>query len=83
MWRALKIDEDAFGERHPNVAIRLGNLAQILISTNRPREAEPLMRRSLDIFESFGRQTGLEHPHFQRANESYKALQGTMVSDAK
>ena len=41
------------------------------------------MRRSLDIFESFSRQTGHEHPHFQRANESYKALKRTMASDAK
>ena len=83
MWRALKIDEAGFGERHPSVATRLHNLARILISTNRPKEAKPLMRRSLDIFESIGRQTGHEHPHFQRANESYKSLKRTMASNAK
>ena len=75
MRRALEIDEAALGEQHPSVATRLHNLAQILRSTNRPSEAEPLMRRSLDILDTFRRETGHEHPHFQRAKESYQALQ--------
>ena len=49
MWRALEIDEAAFGEQHPNVATRLNNLAILLQDTNRIEEAEPLMRRALEI----------------------------------
>jgi tetratricopeptide (TPR) repeat protein len=55
MRRALKIDEAAFGESHPTVAIYLNNLAQLLKDTNRLKEAEPLMRRALQIDEeAFG-----------------------------
>ena len=39
------------------------------------------MRRALEIFDTFRRQTGHEHPHFQRANENYKALQRAMGSN--
>ncbi len=49
------IDEASFGPGHPNVAIRLNNLAQLLQATNRLADAEPLMRRALAIDEeSFG-----------------------------
>ena len=51
MRRALQIDELSFGEDHPEVAIDLNNLAQLLQATNRLSEAEPLMRRSLQIDE--------------------------------
>ena len=55
MRRALAIDEKSFGPDHPNVAIRLNNLAQLLQDTDRLDEAEPLMRRALAIDEkSFG-----------------------------
>jgi tetratricopeptide (TPR) repeat protein len=47
--RALEIDQQAFGENHPKVAIRLNNLAQLLQDTDRLAEAEPLMRRVLQI----------------------------------
>ncbi len=47
MRRALIIDEKSFGPEHPNVAIGLSNLAQLLQATNRLAEAEPLMRRAL------------------------------------
>ena len=57
MRRALEIDEAAFGEQHPTVAIRLNNLAMLLQDTNRIEEAEPLMRRALEIDEAtFGEQ---------------------------
>ena len=46
MRRALAIDELSYGPDHPNVAIRLNNLAQLLQATNRLAEAEPLMRRA-------------------------------------
>ena len=51
MRRALAIDERAYGPDHPNVAIGLNNLAQLLQATNRLSEAEPLMRRALAIDE--------------------------------
>ena len=78
--RALEIDEAVFGERHPAVANRLTNLATLLHAISRPSEAEPLMRRSLDILDAFGRQTGHEHPYFQRANEHYQALRQAMAA---
>ena len=49
MRRALAIDEKSFGPEHPNVARDLNNLALLLKDTNRPAEAEPLMRRALAI----------------------------------
>ncbi len=57
--RALAIDEQYFGKDHPNVAIDLNNLAQLLQDTNRLAEAEPLMRRALEIHEQF---FGKDHP---------------------
>ena len=57
MRRALEIDVAAFGEQHPNVAIRSSNLAALLRNTNRIEEAEPLMWRALEIDEAaFGEQ---------------------------
>ena len=52
MRRALAIDEKSYGPDHPNVAIRLNNLAMLLQDTNRLAEAEPLMRRALAIDET-------------------------------
>jgi tetratricopeptide (TPR) repeat protein len=49
--RSLAIDEKKYGSDHFNVAIRLNNLAETLIDTNRLTEAEPLVRRSLAIVE--------------------------------
>ena len=81
MRRALEIDVAALGEQHPSVARDLNDLAQLLQDTNRIEEAEPLLRRSLDILVSFARQTGHEHPSFQRVNENYQILQRAMGSD--
>ena len=79
--RALEIDKAAFGKQHPAVARDLNNLATLLKDTSRIEEAEPLMRQSLDIFTFFGRQSGHEHPYFQRAHQSYQALLRAMESD--
>ncbi|HEX3554257.1 MAG TPA: tetratricopeptide repeat protein [Thermoanaerobaculia bacterium] len=69
--RALKIDEDSFGQHHPNVARELNNLAQLFQDTNRLAEAEPLMRRALKIDEdSFGQ----DHPHVARGLNNLAAL---------
>ena len=80
MRRALEIDLAAFGEQHPNVAVRLNNLATLLHDTNRLKEAESLMRRSLNILDSFGRQTGHEHPYFQRTSENYQSIKRALES---
>ena len=63
------------------MATDLNNLATLLQVTHRSEEAEPLMRRSLEIFDTFRRQTGHEHPYFQHANENYQALQRAMRSN--
>ena len=59
MRRALAIDEASYGPDHPEVAIRLNNLAQLLQATNRLAEAEPLYRRALAIDEA---SYGPDHP---------------------
>lgn len=72
--RALVIFEKAFGPEHPKVAIRLHNLARLLQATNRPVEAEPLMKCSLVIFLKFSHETGHLHPHLRDAFNNYFAL---------
>ena len=74
MRRALAIDEQSYGTEHPNVAIRLNNLAQLLQATNRLAEAEPLMRRVISIIQKFGEATGYEHPHRRGFIENYRGL---------
>ena len=49
MRRALQIGEDSLGFQHPDVATRLNNLAALLQSTKRLLEAEPLVRRVVEI----------------------------------
>jgi hypothetical protein len=72
--RALAIDEASYGPDHPNVAIRLNNLALLLQATNRLGEAEPLSRRCLEILLGFTRSTGREHPHLRVVIENYRGL---------
>ncbi|HKH45369.1 MAG TPA: tetratricopeptide repeat protein [Thermoanaerobaculia bacterium] len=71
MRRALAIDEDSFGKKHPEVAIDLNNLAQLLKDTNRLEEAEPLMRRAVEIFE---KSLGPEHPNTQAGRKNLANL---------
>lgn len=75
MRRALEIDEASFGKNHPNVAIRLNNLAALLHATNRLTEAEPLIRRALESDEaSFGK----DHPNVASGlNNLAQLLQAT------
>jgi hypothetical protein len=42
---ALAIDEKSFAPDHPNVALSLNNLAELLRETYRLAEAEPLSRK--------------------------------------
>ena len=78
MRRALAIDEASLGKDHPNVAIRLNNLAPLLQATNRLGEAEPLMRRALAIFLAFQRDTGHAHPHRDAVTANYRGLLAAM-----
>jgi hypothetical protein len=59
MRRALQIDQQAFGENHPEFATDLNNLATLLQATNRLAEAEPLLRRALAVCEQ---SLGPKHP---------------------
>ena len=74
MRRALEIDESSFGPEHPNVAIDLNNLAQLLQDTHRLEEAEPLMRQSSLILLNFTSKTGHEHPSIRTSLKNYKIL---------
>jgi len=53
-------------------------LAALLQDTNRLAEAEPLSRRMLEIFLSFTRATGHEHPHLREAMHNYAGLLAAM-----
>jgi hypothetical protein len=61
----LVIDELSLSPDHPNVAIRLNNLARLLKATNRLGEAEPLMQRAVGIYFAFTRRTGHQDPHLK------------------
>jgi Tfp pilus assembly protein PilF len=58
--RALAIQEKCTGPDNRTVAVRLTNLASLLISMNRSAEAEALLRRALSITE---KALGPDHPH--------------------
>mgnify|MGYP002685705503 CR=1 FL=1 len=61
-------------KNQPDIAIDLNNLAGLLQDTNRLEEAEPLMRRNVEIFLKFTRNTGHAHPHLQDAVHNYAGL---------
>ena len=65
------IDEKCYGAEHPNVGIRLNNLAELLQATNRQTEAEPLMRRALAIFVN---RLGDDHPNSVVVRNNHRAL---------
>lgn len=52
LLRALSIDEKALGDGHPNIAVRLGNLAELYRRTNQLKDAERSGRRAVGILES-------------------------------
>ena len=64
----------ASGPDHPNVAISLNNLAVLLHGTNRLSDAEPLMRRHLEISLQITAATGHEHPYLRAAVGNYSVL---------
>ncbi|HEX7568893.1 MAG TPA: tetratricopeptide repeat protein, partial [Verrucomicrobiae bacterium] len=69
--RALAIGEKNLGPEHPKVALRLNNLASLLLDTERLAEAEPLFRRSLAIDE---KNNGPEHPEVSRELNNLASL---------
>ena len=81
MRRALAITEASLGPDHPDVAIRLNNLALLLQDTNRLADAEPLMRRMVIIFMAFQRDTGHVHPHRDTVIENYAILLSELGHD--
>jgi tetratricopeptide (TPR) repeat protein len=73
--RALAIGENSYGPDHPNLAVRLNNLALLLFRMNRLAEAEPLYRRALAIDEN---SYGPDHPNLgTRLNNLAQLLQDT------
>lgn len=68
---ALAIDQASFGNEHPRVAVQLNNLALLLQDTNRLDEAEPLMRRAVEIFE---RSLVPDHPSTQAGRRNLEIL---------
>jgi len=71
--RALAIDEKALGPNHPNVAIRLNNLANLLADQGNYRDAEPLYRRALAIRE---KSLGPNHPDVANTLNNLAVLLG-------
>ena len=73
--RALQITETALGPDHPDVAIRLGNLARHLQRAGAAAEALPLEQRALQITEAA---LGPDHPRLAVAlgnlAATYRAL---------
>ena len=63
--------EAALGPDHPNVAIRLNNLAALYQAQGKYAEAEPLYQRSLAIVE---KALGPGHPNMALGLENYAVL---------
>jgi Tetratricopeptide repeat len=74
MRRALAIFENSLGKDHPNVAVQLNNLAQLLKATNRLAESEALTRRMIVILVNFTVSTKHPHPHLNDAVNNYGGL---------
>jgi len=70
----LRINEEKRGAVHSQTAKTLNNLAILLLATNRPSEAEPLMRRHVGIFFLFLTNSDHRHPHTLDAVENYLRL---------
>src|SRR3989442_1971332 len=67
--------EHNFGLEHPDTAQPLNNLAALYDRQGRYREAAPLYKRALTIFE---KQLGANHPLTHMARENYEGLLSDM-----
>lgn len=75
MMAALRsVGEVSLGAEHPDVARDLNNLALLLQDTNRLAEAEPLLRRNVEILLRFTQDTGHRHPHLETGLGNYRRL---------
>jgi tetratricopeptide (TPR) repeat protein len=64
MRRALAIDEQSYGQDHPNVARDLNNLAVLLRDLNRLKESIPLIDLTVEIYRNFQVLNGVQYPHW-------------------
>ena len=69
--QALKISREILGEGHPDYAIRLNNLAGLLVATGRHNEAETLYREALEVFRA---SLGDDHARTRRIAANYARL---------
>ena len=52
--KALEIHKSTFGDRHPDTALSINNMATMYQSVGNNTEAERLFKQSIDIFEALG-----------------------------
>lgn len=71
LQRAIEITEKTYGEENEGTCTCLGQLALLLLETNRKGEAEPLYRRALDIA---GNSLGEDHPHTVKVRKNLERL---------
>jgi tetratricopeptide (TPR) repeat protein len=69
--RALAIDEEQLGDRHPDTAIDLNNLTELYRSQGKYEQAEPLYQRALVLLEEW---LGGRHPTTLIVRSNYAGL---------
>jgi tetratricopeptide (TPR) repeat protein len=72
---ALQLRKDLLGDRHPDVANSLNNLAALYCYQNRFTEAEPLLLQALEIRQQV---LGNTHPHTLNTQQSLENLRQAM-----
>ncbi len=78
--RALEINKQLLGEKHPECAVNLNNLAQLYDSMGDYANAEPLYRQALQIFKQA---LGEMHPHYASSLHNLAALYDSMGDYAR
>jgi tetratricopeptide (TPR) repeat protein len=92
--RALQLAEKNDGPDHPNVALSLGNLAELYEAQRKYAKAEPLYKRSLEILEKkFGQDSPFLVPtllnmaslynNIGRENDAHKMMERANNIQAK
>jgi CHAT domain-containing protein/tetratricopeptide (TPR) repeat protein len=69
--KVLQIQRSSLGDKHPDVALSLQNLAVLYVKMGRYPEAEPLYRQALDIWEAA---LGNRHPDVALALHNLASL---------
>jgi tetratricopeptide (TPR) repeat protein len=78
--RAIGITEKTLGPDHPDLAIKLDNLAALYRATGRYAEAEPLLRRAVAILE---KRLPPDHPDLMISLENYASLLDHLIRDVQ